>query len=73
MTEKYVETLINYVRDYLFAESVRIMSADYQDNTFNYYGDEETGEIKKFPSQIKNVILTALRDKIEILIKELRE
>ncbi len=49
MSNKYVETLINYVRDYLFAESVRIMSADYQDNTFNYYKDEETGEIKKLP------------------------
>ena len=73
MTNEYAETLIIYVRDYLFAESVRIMSTDYQDNTFNYYEDAETGEIKKLPMEIKDKILSALNEKIESLINDLKE
>ncbi|MHA1756170.1 MAG: hypothetical protein ACTSVV_05320 [Promethearchaeota archaeon] len=65
--------MIEYVREYLFAQSLRVMSTDFIDDSFNYYRDKKTGEILELNKEAKDNIINSIKELSNQSLNQLRE
>jgi len=57
----------------LFAQSLRLMSTDFMDDSFNYYKDKKTGKIIALEKEKKNIILNSIKELSNQSLNQLKE
>lgn len=72
MTKDYIDILIDYAREYLLAESLRIVSTDYIQNALNFIVDPQSDNIKEVDETFKDQLLESLENEIEFSLDEIK-